>query len=131
MFEPMYPDVLGAITGGTRISMDQLQCALGIFPQRTYINQPVEVILILQNMVDQSMQVKVGLQLPTQDKKGLPVVIDTPRKVETRRSRGAEDTDYSASADAARYTVSRARSGSLPDTGGGPGGASACGGCAA
>lgn len=80
MIEPMYPDVLGAITGGTRISMDNLQCALGIFPQRTYINQPVEVILILQNMVDQSMQVKVGLQLPTQDKKGLPVVIDTPRK---------------------------------------------------
>jgi hypothetical protein len=80
MFEPMYPDVLGAITGGTRISMDQLQCALGIFPQRTYINQPVEVILILQNMVDQNMQVKVGLQLPTQDKKGHPVVIDTPRK---------------------------------------------------
>jgi hypothetical protein len=76
----MYPDVLGAITGGTRISMDQLQCALGIFPQRTYINQPVEVILILQNMVDQNMQVKVGLQLPTQDKKGHPVVIDTPRK---------------------------------------------------
>jgi hypothetical protein len=80
MIEPMYPDVLGAITGGMRISMDMLQCALGIFPQRTYINQPVEVILILQNMVDQSMQVKVGLQLPTQDKKGQPVVVDTPRK---------------------------------------------------
>ncbi len=80
MIEPMYPDVLGAITGGTRISMDKLQCALGIFPQRTYINQPVEVILILQSMVDLSMQVKVGLQLPTQDKKGQPVVMDTPRK---------------------------------------------------
>jgi hypothetical protein len=80
-FEPLYPDVLGAITGGTRISMDNLQCALGIYPRRTYINQPVEVVLILQNMVDQSMQVKVGLQLPTQDKKGDPVVIDTPKKI--------------------------------------------------
>ncbi|MEZ4669790.1 MAG: hypothetical protein R3E39_17940 [Anaerolineae bacterium] len=78
--EPLYPDVLGAITGGTRISMDSLQCALGIFPQMTYINQPVEVILILQNMVDQNMQIKVGLQLPTQDKKGHPVVIDTEKK---------------------------------------------------
>ena len=29
--EPLYPDVLGAITGGARISMDKLQCALGIF----------------------------------------------------------------------------------------------------
>jgi hypothetical protein len=78
--QPMYPDVLGAITGGTRISMDSLQCALGIFPRRTYINQPVEMILILQNMVDQPMQIKVGIQLPTQDKKGDPVVLDTPKK---------------------------------------------------
>jgi hypothetical protein len=78
--EPLYPDVLGSITGGTRISMDKLQCALGIFPTQTYINQPVEVILILQNMVDQPMQIKVGLQLPSQDKKGNPVVIDTEKK---------------------------------------------------
>jgi hypothetical protein len=78
--EPLYPDVLGSITGGTRISMDKLQCALGIFPTQTYINQPVEVILILQNMVDQPMQIKVGLQLPSQDKKGHPVVIDTAKK---------------------------------------------------
>lgn len=78
--EPLYPDVLGSITGGTRISMDKLQCALGIFPTQTYINQPVEVILILQNMVDQPMQIKVGLQLPSQDKKGHPVVIDAAKK---------------------------------------------------
>lgn len=78
--EPLYPDVLGSITGGARISMDKLQCALGVFPQQTYINQPVEVILILQNMVDQPMQIKVGLQLPSQDKKGHPVVIDTAKK---------------------------------------------------
>lgn len=78
--EPLYPDVLGSITGGTRIAMDKLQCALGIFPQFTYINQPVEAILILQNMVDQPMQIKIGLQLPSQDKKGNPVVIDTAKK---------------------------------------------------
>ncbi|MBI1277651.1 MAG: hypothetical protein GC179_05950 [Anaerolineaceae bacterium] len=78
--EPLYPDVLGSITGGARISMDKLQCALGIFPTQTYMNQPVEVILILQNMVDQPMQIKVGLQLPSQDKKGHPVVIDTAQK---------------------------------------------------
>lgn len=78
--EPLYPDVLGAITGGTRITLDKMQCALGIFPRRTYINQPAEVVLILQSMVDQNMQVKVGIQLPTQDKKGNPVVIDTAKK---------------------------------------------------
>jgi hypothetical protein len=78
--EPIYPDVLGAITGGTRFNIDSLQCAVGIFPNQTYINQPVEVVLILQNMVDQNMQIKVGIQLPTEDKKGRPVVLDTPRK---------------------------------------------------
>jgi hypothetical protein len=78
--EPLYPDVLGAITRGPRISMPKLQVALGIFPRRTFINQPIEIILILQNMVDQHMQVAVGLQLPNQDKKGNPVVIDVPKK---------------------------------------------------
>ncbi len=78
--EPMYPDVLGAITNGTRISLDSLQVALGLYPRRTVINQPMEMVLLLQNMVDQPMQIKVGIQLPTQDKKGNPVIIDTPKK---------------------------------------------------
>ncbi len=79
--EPLYPDVLGAITDSIRIGMEKMQIALGIFPRRTFINQPAEVILIMQNMVDQNMQVKVGVQLPTTDKKGNPVVIDTPKKM--------------------------------------------------
>lgn len=79
-FEPFYPDVLGAITGGARINMDKIQVALGIFPRRTVINQPVEVIIILQNMVNQPMQIKVGIQLPNEDKQGEPMVIDLPKK---------------------------------------------------
>lgn len=79
-FEPMYPDVLGAITGGTRINMVDLQCAVGVFPERTYLNQPLELVLILQNMVNQNMQIKIGVQLPKEDKKGNPVVMDTPKK---------------------------------------------------
>ncbi|MBZ0278555.1 MAG: hypothetical protein K8I60_20575 [Anaerolineae bacterium] len=79
-FALLYPDVLGSITGGKRISMDKLQCAVGVFPSKTYINQPIEVVLILQNMVDQNMQLKIGLQMPTVDKKGNPVVIDIPKK---------------------------------------------------
>ncbi len=89
-FEPIYPDVLGAITGGTRISMEHLQCALGVFPQRTFLNQPVEIVLILQNMVDQMMQVKVNIQMPKEDKKGNPIVIDTPRKMVTLGLRPGE-----------------------------------------
>jgi hypothetical protein len=78
-FQPLYPDVLGAVTGGPRIYLEDLQCAVGIFPQQAYINQPIEVIIILQNMVDQNMSVKVAIRLPTEDKKGNPVVIDTDK----------------------------------------------------
>jgi hypothetical protein len=80
-FEPMYPDVLGAITGGARITMPELQCAVGVFPQQTYLNQPLEVVILLQSTVDQNMQVKVGIQLPKEDRKGNPVIIDTPKKI--------------------------------------------------
>ena len=82
-FGLVYPDVLGAITGGTRINMEHLQCALGIFPSQTFINQPVEIVLILQNMVDQMMQVKMAIQTPKEDKQGQPVVIDTPKRMVT------------------------------------------------
>lgn len=82
-FQPMYPDVLGAITGGARISMNDIQFALGLFPQRTYLNQPLEVILILQNMVDQNMQVRVAVNLPPEDRRGNPIVVDIPRKMLT------------------------------------------------
>jgi hypothetical protein len=88
--EPLYPDVLGSITGGARISLDKLQVALGIFPKSTYVNQPMEAILILQSMVDQNMQVKVGLQFPAEDKKGNPVVIDADRKLITLGLRPGE-----------------------------------------
>lgn len=77
-FRPFYPDVLGAVTGGTRIALDKLQFALGIFPQQVYINQPFEALLILQSMVDAEMQVKVGIRLPTTDKRGGVAVIETP-----------------------------------------------------
>ena len=89
-FEPVYPDVLGAITGGTRINLEHLQCALGVFPQQTYLNQPVEIVLILQNMVDQMMQVKVNIQMPKEDRKGRPIIIDTPRKMVTLGLRPGE-----------------------------------------
>lgn len=78
-FQPLYPDVLGAITGGQRINMEALECALGTFPRQAYINQPVEVVLALQNMVDQTLQLKVAIRLPTTDRKGGVAVIETPK----------------------------------------------------
>ncbi|MDX1990912.1 MAG: hypothetical protein SF029_00890 [bacterium] len=78
-FEPIYPDVLGAITGGPRINMDALECAIGVFPKQAFLNQPCEVVLALQNMVDQPTQVKVALRMPTTDRRGNVVVMDTPK----------------------------------------------------
>ncbi|HEX2620270.1 MAG TPA: hypothetical protein VHL11_08990, partial [Phototrophicaceae bacterium] len=78
-FQLFYPDVLGTVTGGSRIHMEQLQVALGIFPLQAYINQPFEAVIVLQSLVNQPMQVKVAVRLPTTDKKGAPAVIDTPQ----------------------------------------------------
>jgi hypothetical protein len=89
-FDPLFPDVLGIIAGSARIHMDALQMALGVFPRQVYLNQPVEVIVILQNMVDQPMEVKVALQLPTKDAKGKPVNIVTPKKMISFSLRAAE-----------------------------------------
>ena len=89
-FEKMYPDVLGAISGGVRVDMDVLQCAPGIFPSQAFINQPFELILLLQNMMDQAIPVTVTLHLPNQDRNGNPLVIDTPAPVPPQPLQGAE-----------------------------------------
>ncbi|MCU0498084.1 MAG: hypothetical protein MUF87_12100 [Anaerolineae bacterium] len=78
-FKPLYPDVLGAVTKGTRITMEQLQFAFGISPRQAFINQSFEAVVVLQNMVDQPTSVKVAMQLPTKDRKGNAAVIDTPK----------------------------------------------------
>ncbi len=76
----MYPDVLGAITKN-RISVGKLQFAIGVFPQQAFLNQPIEMVAILQNMMDQPMQVKVALQPPKADKRGNPAVFDIAKRM--------------------------------------------------
>ncbi len=83
-FEPFYPDVLGMIAGGMRVSFgDVLQAAVGIFPASAYLNQPFEVIVILQSMVDQNVDVQVTLNLPRKSPDGAPMKLSTPQKVVT------------------------------------------------
>ena len=89
-FGVVYPDVLGAITGGGRIVTEDLQYAVGISPKQAYINQPLEVIIPLQNMVDQPLQVKVSLRMPNRDKKGNPVVIEAGKSTTTVGMRPGE-----------------------------------------
>jgi hypothetical protein len=89
-FDPLFPDVLGAIAGSARIHMDALQMAVGVFPRQVYLNQPVEVIVILQNMIDQPLEVKTAFQLPTKDGDGKPVSLVTPKRSLTLTLRPAE-----------------------------------------
>ncbi len=73
----IYPDVLGAITGGGRVGTEHIQYAVGIFPARIYLNQPLELFVLVQSMVNTKMQVKVNIKLPTSDRNGERVLIET------------------------------------------------------
>jgi hypothetical protein len=75
----IYPDVLGAITGGGRVGTEHIQYAVGIFPARIYINQPLELIVLFQSMINTKMQVKVEFKLPSSDRNGDKVVIEAPK----------------------------------------------------
>ena len=80
-FEPFYPDVLGAIAGSQKVSFeDVLQAAVGLFPQRAYLNQPVEIIIILQNMIDQNMDVKIGTASAQQSQEGTTILIQSAQE---------------------------------------------------
>ncbi len=88
--DPLFPDVLGAIAGSARIHMDALQMAVGVFPRQAYLNQPVEVIVILQNMIDQPLEVKIALHLPSKDDSGSPVTVVAPKRSLSMSLRPAE-----------------------------------------
>lgn len=81
-FDPMLPDVLGMIApANARITLDALQLALGVFPRQAYLNQPFEVVVILQSMIDQPMNIRIALQLPVKDPNGRPMNIATAKKM--------------------------------------------------
>ncbi|MFZ4826390.1 MAG: hypothetical protein ACOYLB_03460 [Phototrophicaceae bacterium] len=78
-FDLMYPDILGLITPD-RITMGNLQFAVGIYPRSAFINRPIEVVIVFQNIVDQEMRIQVRLQFPPEDKNGDMIVIDVERE---------------------------------------------------
>ncbi len=61
---PLLPDILGMISDGPRIANGPISYLVGVYPLRAFINQPFEVIVILQNMVDQAVPVQIALQIP-------------------------------------------------------------------
>ena len=64
------PDLLGAVTGGERLNLDVVQCALGVRPSSVPAGKPFEAILLLQNASDVNVDVTALVKLPEQDAKG-------------------------------------------------------------
>lgn len=71
---PNYPDILGAITGGSRFNIDCIQCALSSRPDSIPAGQAFEAVMIIQNTVDSDVDVRVEVEIPQRDankKKGV------------------------------------------------------------
>lgn len=75
-FSLVYPDVLGAVTGGRRMMTTNLQYAAGIFPPQVYVNQPIELIVLLQNMIREDVTVRVLVRAPNRDRQNNPVNLE-------------------------------------------------------
>lgn len=66
---PNYPDILGAITGGPRRQMGDVQCAVSSRPDRVKAGHSFEAVLLIQSMVDAEVDVRVEVEFPAQDAK--------------------------------------------------------------
>ncbi len=79
MSEQLHPDILGSLSDERMTVGDQLQCALGIFPSTTALNQPVEVLLLLQNLTDRPLPLQLTIKTPTHDPTGGRANVFTPK----------------------------------------------------
>lgn len=81
MTDVNYPDVLGAITGGARVSMDVLQMAGAVRPRLPAAGQTLELVLLVQNAGDTPVELAAELTLPELDARKQPgrFICDPPR----------------------------------------------------
>jgi hypothetical protein len=78
MMQSDCPDVLGAITSERTVIGNQLQCAVGIFPDGAVLNQPIELLILLQNAIDSPLDVSIKVHVPLKDKDGNGLKFDLP-----------------------------------------------------
>lgn len=62
-----YPDILGVITGGRRLNVDMIQCALTTRPGTVGAGQNFEVLFLVQNVSDVDIDVTIDMVLPDRD----------------------------------------------------------------
>ncbi len=75
----MYPDVLGQLSDHRLTIGDLVQCALGIFPAVTALDRPVEALVLLQNMTNRPLALRLLVKTPVRDAAGQPALFFTPR----------------------------------------------------
>ncbi|MBN1966296.1 MAG: hypothetical protein JW910_16730 [Anaerolineae bacterium] len=80
MAEPTeYPDVLGAITGGPRLMLNSVHCAVGVHPLRVMVRQPFELLVLLQSAIDQPQDIALNVRLPPRTPDGQPLQFAMPK----------------------------------------------------
>ena len=62
-----YPDLLGAVTGGPRLNVDAVQCALAVRPAEVAAGSFFEIVFLVQNASAQDIDVIVEPVLPDRD----------------------------------------------------------------
>lgn len=78
-YRPIHPDVLSVISTGPRVSLPPVEALIGIYPRMAYLNQPFEVVVILQSLIDQPLPLRISVQTPNTDADGDIIVIDTAK----------------------------------------------------
>ncbi|MBN2304437.1 MAG: hypothetical protein JXQ72_08180 [Anaerolineae bacterium] len=72
-----YPDVLGFVTGGPRLTQDVVQCALAARPGRVPAGKTFDLLLLVQNASDIDVDVILQPELPARDLKNQQHRFDT------------------------------------------------------
>ncbi len=74
-----YPDVLGMLADERMTVGDVFQCAVGVFPTATALDKPLELLLLMQNMTDQPLAVRLMIRTPVRNKQGDLLNFFTPK----------------------------------------------------
>ena len=74
-----YPDILGMLSDERLTIGEVLQCVLGVFPPTTALEKPIEVLLLLQNLTNQPLPLRLTIRTPTHDSHGNLVNFFTPK----------------------------------------------------
>jgi hypothetical protein len=70
---------LGQLSDERLTISDLLQCALGVFPSVTALDRPVEALVLLQNMTNRPLAVRLLIKTAVRDAAGQPALFFTPR----------------------------------------------------